>query len=707
MNENLLCEITPLKKGIVRISRYRDMPESYLEKYSIIDIPSPDKTADATIENGGIILPNGKKLVFETRPDGDNDFWREETEYLIDKFKDHIRGRKLAIEGRPEEEAIEFDKSVEGWASDKKFGISFEIDDDELFYGLGEAKRDGIELRGGSYQNWAMYQYNEVAIPLVISNKSYGIFIAAQDRHFVDIDDRIKGRLTIAGNFDLLDVFVLYGDSMKDVLRLYTDISGKSMLLPKWAYGLTYIAPLKQNQFELLDDMMKFREKHIPCDNVSLEPGWMEKNYDYSFDKKWNQERFHMGPWMRNRNFPKSFPAVLRRFGFHMALWMCMNYDLCDEEERQCGGEGKLPAWYDHVKQFVNDGADGFKIDPADMIMSINPNKHYTNGETELSMHNVSQVLVMKQMHNGFAEQTGMRPYIHYSGGYTGQQHWGAATTGDNGGLVGSMIWLENLAMSGFMNSTVDMDIYNPEAIHFAMFAPWAHHNAWSGCGQPWYAGPDNERIYIYYARLRYSFIPYIYSCAVECAETGVPMIRPMPLQYQYDKECASLDRQYMLGDNILISAFTDKVYLPEGKWIDCWTGEEYGGGVHITYTPPKDRGGAFFIKKGSIIPKWCDRDYTAQYSDEVIQLHFYPDGKSEYIFREDDGISLDYRTKMSCRTLITCEEHADKVIISIGNREGEYNGKPEERVWEIYVHDCDKPIEATCDENAAKIKIM
>lgn len=706
MNENSLVEVKPLKKGIVRISRYKDMPKSYLEKYSLIKVPDADETADAKICDNCVILPSGKKLFFETRPDGDNDFWKDELEYFLDKFKKHIPG-KINIEGRPEDELLEFDKSMDGRSSDKKFGISFSLDEDERFYGLGEAKRDGIELRGDSYQNWTVYQYNEIPIPLIVCNKSWGIFIAAQGRHFADIDDRIKGKITIAGNFDLLDVYILYGDSMKDVLRLYTEISGKSMLLPKWAYGLTYIAPLKQNQFEILNDMMKFREKHIPCDTVSLEPGWMEKNYDYSFEKKWNQDRFHMGPWMRNRKFPKSFPAVLRRFGFHMALWMCMNYDLCDEEERRCGGNGQLPAWYDHVKQFVNDGADGFKIDPADMVMRVSPGKRYTNGETELAMHNISQTLVMKQMHNGFAEQTNTRPYIHYPGGYIGQQHWGAATTGDNGGLLGSMIWLQNLSMSGFMNSTVDMDIYNPEAIHFAMFAPWAHHNAWSGCGQPWYAGLDNERIYTFYAQLRYSFIPYLYSCAVECAETGVPMIRPMPLQYQYDKECEHLERQYMLGDNILISAFTDKVYLPSGKWIDYWTGTQYDGNTHINYNPPKDRGGAFFIKKGSIIPKWCGRDYTSQYSDEVIQLHFYPHGKSEYVFREDDGISLDYRKGISCHTHIEYSETADKLFIRIGNREGDYSNKPQNRIWEIYVHGCSKPLEVSCNEKTANIKIM
>lgn len=694
------CKVECIKRGMVRIGS-GDASENYLERYGLVTIPEKEAFDGVVTEDNRITLPDGQVIEYELRKD--NEVWDEEEDYLLKKFRDVIPISR--IDGRPDEILQPSYDVLEGRGSDKKFGISFNIGDDDKFYGLGEAKRDGIQLRSGSYQNWTVYQHNEIAIPLVYSNKNWGIFINAYGRHFVDIDDHIKGKLTILGNFDSLDVFLLYGSSMKDILGLYTELTGKSMLLPKWAYGLNYIAPLHQNQFELLDDMMKFREKHIPCDNVSLEPGWMEKFYDYSFDKKWDRKKFHIDPWMRPaKECQYSFPSVLHRFNFHMALWLCMDYDLCDQEEREITGKGEIPAWYDHVKQFTDDGADGFKLDPADMVMRIDPNKVYSNKKSEFEMHNVSQVLVMKQMYKGFIEQTGKRPYIHYSGGYAGQQHWGAATTGDNGGLLGSMIWLQNLAMSGFMNSTVDMDIYRTEGIHFAMFAPWAHHNAWCGCGQPWYAGKEAEEVYIYYARLRYRLIPYIYSSAIECRETGIPMIRPMPLEFQNDEKCLELNKQYMLGEFILISAFTDTVYLPEGQWYDFWTGDEYCGPYTIeNYVPPKGRGGAFFIKKGAIIPQWKDRDYVAQYSDEEIELHIYPCGKSQYVFREDDGESVDYLQNTSCHTLITCEETADKINITIGKRAGDYSSKTKNKVWIINVIGTDKKINVICEEITAK----
>ncbi len=706
MDNNKNFSVTFLKDGMIRISRHKEMPVSYLEKYGIINIPSPSENVPLQCDGKKTVLADGRELVFDVRPEEDDRMWENELKYMLEKFESKIP-KKIYIEGRPESVKLDVKKSANLMESTKKFGISFEIAEDEKFYGLGEAGRDRIQLRGTSAQNWTIYQFDEIPIPLVISNKNWGILSLAQDRHFVDIDDNVKNRLTVLGNRDELDIIVLYGSSMKDILRLYTEISGKSMLFPKWAYGLTYIAQIHQNQFEILNDMMKFREKHIPCDNVSLEPGWMTKFYDFSFDKKWDLRKFHIESWMRKRECPKTFPSTLRRFGFHMALWMCMNYDLCDREEGLSGGESKLVPWYDHVKQFVNDGADGFKIDPADMVMRINPDKVYTNGKSELDMHNISQVLVMKQMFEGFTQQTGKRPFIHYSGGYTGQQRWGGATTGDNGGLEGSMIWLENLAMSGFMNATVDMNIYKPEAIHFAMLAPWAHHNAWSGCEMPWFAGAENEKIYTFYARLRYKILPYIYSLAIECHETGVPMIRPMPLEFQEDKNCSDLKNQYMLGENILLSAFTNTIYLPKGRWLDYWTGKEYTGPFTIeNYEVPKERGGGFFVRMGAVIPQWCERDYVSQYDEQRIQLHFYPCGDSKYVLREDDGESLDYMTKQSCQTEIFCFERDDEVNIRIGERKGSYSTKPTERIWEIYVHGCDKKINALCDEKACTIEL-
>ncbi|MBE5818443.1 MAG: DUF5110 domain-containing protein [Clostridiales bacterium] len=114
----------------------------------------------------------------------------------------------------------------------------------------------------------------------------------------------------------------------------------------------------------------------------------------------------------------------------------------------------------------------------------------------------------------------------------------------------------------------------------------------------------------------------------------------------------------------------------------------------------PEYVGSVLFIKKGAIIPKWSERDYTTQYDDSVIQLHFYPCANSAYIFREDDGISLDYKTQDSCHTNITCIQSNDSVDITISARNGNYKGKPEHRVWEIYVHGEFSNVNVVCSDS-------
>ena len=161
-----------------------------------------------------------------------------------------------------------------------------------------------------------------------------------------------------------------------------------------------------------------------------------------------------------------------------------------------------------------------------------------------------------------------------------------------------------------------------------------------------------------------------------------------------------------MLGEYILLSAFTDKVYLPKGSWIDYWTGQEYvSQGETICYEVPKERGGAFFIKKGAIIPRWSDRDYVTQYGEEEISLHIYPnaDEKSTYVFYEDDGISVDYENNICSQTEISCECADGKVLVQIGERVGEYQNKPEKRIWKIYVHGFGGETIVSCADETAE----
>jgi len=688
-------KFTHIAPGILRMRLSENHGMTLAERYSVLTLPKEYSDSGITVGASSVTLGNGRVISFSII-DGCSEEYAALHASLSEEFAENYTDYQRII-GTPAEREQPTPIPPEQLPPEACGAVYFTLNDSEHFYGTGEGVNDRIELRGGTYQNWVRYQYNEIPIPLVISNEGWGIFLNARARTFFDIGKREANKLLCLFEDDEIDLFILAGDSYTDMLHHYHLLTGAPMLLPKYAYGLTYIAPIFSDQMEVLADVERFRREHIPLDHVSLEPGWMKEFYDYSINPEWEIKRFHVCEWHMQAGIPdeKIIPQALHRLHTRLSLWRCIRYDLTAEAERVLAGgsvEEYGEPWYEHLSKQVAIGIDGFKLDPADLVCCFDGmnRPRLFNGLTTMQMHNFNQILLTKQVFDGFTNQTGKRSMHHYSGGYSGIQRWSASTTGDNGGELGAMIWLETLALSGHMNTTIDLDIHHKESIHFGMLVPWAHLNAWMGVDQPWYAGKELHKIFIEYARIRYRILPYIYSAAIEGHEASVPMIRPMPLAFPDDTAAASLERQYMLGHDLLVTAYADHVHLPAGRWIDAWTGDEYTGPCDFTYTPPAHRGGGLFIRGGAIIPGWRDRDYVDQYSDEQITLDIYPDGMREYIFREDDGESLDYLTHESVHTKITVSETPEKVVVNIGERIGNYAGKPEKRTWLVRVHPSD-----------------
>ena len=134
----------------------------------------------------------------------------------------------------------------------------------------------------------------------------------------------------------MLDAYVFLGASMKDALDKYTRVSGRPVLLPKAAYGLTFVNNEEEGARDLLQNCLMFRREKIPCDIMGLEPGWMSKHYDFSVDKS-GTTRASTG-LMDARNYSGSgtFFYNLRQMGYKLSLWLCCDYDLLWQEENEC-----------------------------------------------------------------------------------------------------------------------------------------------------------------------------------------------------------------------------------------------------------------------------------------------------------------------------------------------------------------------------------
>ena len=689
--------IQAYSSNVVRVRFGSDLKESYFERYSIFT--PPDDHAGEVLEGGvrtgvlsvyrdnnGVIIETPRvKRSISFNPGGIH----EQTDYFI---------RELGGL-RPEEKQIVGDETkTEAKRADfirdpKCLTLSTS---GETFYGLGESNVDRLVLNGKTYLQRVIYTKSEVVIPYVMTKAGYAVSLNTTFWHGVDVAKKDPGEITWFLPDGEIDFFIYAGDTLPELLERFTYVTGRCMVLPKWAYGLMFIDQYNADQFEVMRDASSFREKRIPCDSFSLEPGWMAKRYDFSTEKKWNTDRFYVCDWMRRTepefeaHSPRDrlFSTALSRYGFKLLLWLCCRYDFTAHQENRAGNRTDFgfEPWFEHLKSFVCDGARGFKLDPCKVIDSADETRIYANGAGEAEMHSLQTTLYGKEMYEGYSEYTHLRPMHHLSGGYTSIQKYSACTTGDSGGRYKTLVWILNCGLSGVSNITCDMDIFAKHTIHYCFFTAWCELDSWSGYSHPWWAGDENERIFTFYDRLRYHILPYVYSAALTAHLTGLPVVRALPLEFD-EEEAQNATTEYLFGDSYLVGAFSDTVYLPHGeKWVDAWNHRLYEGGQTLPSEVPEDRGGPLFIRVGAIIPTQADKLFTDCADDEHLTLDVCPaaDCDRTYTFYEDDGKTQKYLDGEIASTRIRLGRKGARVTLEVSKRTGNFDGMRPNRRYTV-----------------------
>lgn len=585
--------------------------------------------------------------------------------------------------------------------------IDISLKEGERFYGGGSTSREHIQHRGELLRMWVTYQHTEIPMPFMISSENWGVFNNTTRKNFFDIGSYRPDIFTIYNTTDEADFYLMFGRSMPEVIDRFTRITGRPYILPKWAYGLCFGPNMLEDQFDILSDAIRFRQAEVPCDLFWLEPQWMEKRYDFSTRKKWNYKLFSAEAYWDSIHYPKKenhrlFIGRLHELGYHLGLWLCEEYDLSiAEEDRLAAAAGKdtsgLEHWMDHLTHFMDNGVDGFKLDPARTI-DEHPGFAYYNGRTDKEMHNLNQVLLPKQMYMMTRKHIGRRSWHHYTAGWAGTQHWGASTSGDNGGGRTALFDQLNLGMSGFMNTSCDVMSVGKEqemqSLHFGLFLPWVQINSWYALLQPFYFPEKKQAIYRDYVKLRYSLIPYIYSAALEGAQTGMPIVRSMPLMFPDDREVDDMVYQYMFGENLLLSIFSNSIYLPKGNWIDFWTGEKVAGGREIEHPIPDNRAGLLFVREGAIIPFQKEMQYIGEKPLDTLIVKVFPkDHTSYYTMYEDDGESYYYENGAIAATRFECKKAGKKIEFVVLPVKGSYEGMYRSRTYELEIDAPQRPI--------------
>ena len=594
----------------------------------------------------------------------------------------------------------------------KGYAIGCSLKDGERIYGLGDSSRASVQRRPGRYEIWVGDRVCNLPIPQFMTSTGWGLLNNSTWRHTFDVGKEDPAAINITAEQGYVDFYLYTARDLKTLLDVYTRLTGRPQLLPVWAYGLTFVANQEINDFALCQDAHTFRKEGIPCDVIGLDPGWMSRDYDMTTKKFWDRKKFHIPYWTDDEG--ATFIGALSRMGFKLSLWTCCDYDLTRYEEECYRGEPELwksfrtgtpkrhendsyhwwpykfvnemdeeyfeegvQPWFEHWKKFVKEGVRAFKLDGCNQY-GAHPQRIWANGMSDREVHNLYPLIYARQMDRGYEEFAGRRAFINSASGFTGIQKFVATWAGDTGGGLPALMSCQCLGLSGHSNTSCDLWVTNAKALHYGFLQAWTFHDNWDCFLQPWYLGPKYEPIFRHYAALRYRLMPYLYSAAAEAHDTGVPMVRALVLEYPDHSEYDTVKGTYMLGHDLLVSAFDSETVVPPGTWYEWATGRKVvGPTLDRPYTNAVWSGG-LYVRAGAVIPTWEGVDHMEKGWCEKVRLLVWPhdgDGDSRFELYEDEGNSLGYLQGECARTEIVHLTTAGVSEVKVGERRGSFAG--------------------------------
>lgn len=593
--------------------------------------------------------------------------------------------------------------------------VSVSMAASEHFYGLG-FQRTALDVRGRKLQWWRAFRSNEATVPFFMSSRGYGFYSNNTYRHVFDFTG--SDRYTVTADGGRQDYYVILGPSYKAILDRYTALTGKPMLAPRWAMGIGYECRYLDEQHQVLNVAKGFRREDIPIDWIGLEPGW--EDIPYNMKWKWNYKRFPD---------PDGMIREMAGMGIKMGLWesgAAPKTGYTDEAVRK--------EWYrPRIDGAIRRGIKFFKQDdPYPRMISsqemldpeFNPGLGGSGKFSAAEMNNTTNTLYSDTAMKEYTRATGERAMIMFNGynSSIASHRWPFTWEADFPLGVGALC----ASLSGHsLVSTRDRN-EAPDGIHLGYLAPFSYLEAWAYYKEPWLYSEPLLEMNRRYVKLRYQLLPYLYSSHRQSVVSGVPVMRPMLLEYQQDPATANLASEFLLGDWLLVGSATarmtsgselptgmkredagagkPKIYLPKGRWYDFWTGsavESKGEWKDVSW--PKTVGGPLWVKGGAIIPMGQVVSYAEQEPLDVVRLDVYPSGTSKYTVYEDDGRTYAYEKGAFSTTEVTSTERAGGLRIAIGERKGSYPEMPKRRGYLVSVHTALAPVTVTVAGEALK----
>ncbi len=270
-------------------------------------------------------------------------------------------------------------------------------------------------------------------------------------------------------------------------------------------------------------------------------------------------------------------------------------------------------------------------------------------------------------------------------------------------GLTGIPLWGSDIGGFGFGGECTG-ELY-ARWFEFSAFCPLCRpHGDQKELREPWQFGAEIEAICRKYLQMRYRLLPYIYNAAREACTAGIPIMRPLVLEYPADPQVLNLNDEYLFGPDILVAPILDegagerRVYLPQGNWIDYWTEEIYAGPRFINAQAGLDII-PLFIRQGAIIPTGPEMQYSSQRPLDPLTLEIYRGADRSLTLYEDDGESTAYQNGDYAETRFEVTHRDQEFICHLGQPRGKFAGYVSERTMILNIHQQPQMVTVTCDD--------
>jgi alpha-D-xyloside xylohydrolase len=594
-------------------------------------------------------------------------------------------------------------------------------DTQEAFYGLGQHQAGVWNYRGESVD---LSQDNtNISIPLLLSSNGYGIFWNNGSRS--RFDNRFVHAFYWSSEVsDSMDYYFFYGPDFDRLIADYRELTGTTPLFGKWAYGYWQCKNRYDSQAELLAIAQKYRDLHIPLDNIVQDWFW------------WNT----MGEPVFNKNYPdpKGMIDALHKNNVHLmiSVWPYFRpgssvYDDMDKRgffidrtkvqsfhpPRMALYDAFNPDARKYYWSLMNEalfkiGADAWWLDTTEPETEGRETNLLVTNKVAIGngarYANEFPLLTTTAVYEGQREASDKkRVFILSRSAYAGAQRNAVTTwSGDvdpnwetfrrqipaglNYSLSGLPYWTTDIG--GFVAANPDDPAYRELFVRwfeFGTFCPIfrVHGTRTTNQNELWSYGPDAQKTLVAYDNLRYRLMPYIYSLAWKTTSEGYTIMRPLIMDFREDIRAQNIGDQFLFGPAILVNPVTEPgatarhLYLPAAKWYDFWTGATIQGGRALDAPSPIDRM-PLYVRAGSILPLGPDVEYTAEKSADPIEVRVYPGANGAFTLYEDENDTYNYE-KGAYSTIPFSWDNATRTL-TIGDRTGFFPGMLANRAFRV-----------------------